>query len=69
MNWDKVKQIFFRIREFLGEARAELKKVTWPTRKQTLASTGVVLVVVFVLAIFLGLVDYGLAKIVKVLLS
>ncbi len=69
MNWDKVKQIFFRIREFLGEARAELKKVTWPTRKQTLASTGVVLVVVFVMAIFLGLVDYGLAKIVKVLLS
>jgi preprotein translocase subunit SecE len=66
---DKVKLILFKIRQFLEEARAELKKVTWPTRKQTLASTAVVLVVVIVLSMFLGLVDFGLAKIIKVLLG
>ncbi|MBN1547602.1 MAG: preprotein translocase subunit SecE [Syntrophaceae bacterium] len=66
---DKVKLILSKIRQFLEEAKAELKKVTWPTRKQTLASTGVVLVVVIFLSLFLGLVDFGLAKIIKVLLG
>jgi preprotein translocase subunit SecE len=66
---DKVKLILFKIRQFLEEARAELKKVTWPTRKQTFASTAVVLIVVIVVSMFLGLVDFGLAKIIKVLLG
>jgi len=66
---DKAKQILSKIRQFLDEARAELKKVTWPTRKQTLASTAVVLVVSIFLSIFLGLVDFGLTKIIKVLLG
>jgi preprotein translocase subunit SecE len=66
---DKVKLILFKIRQFLEEARAELKKVTWPTRKQTLASTSVVLIVVIVVSMYLGLVDFGLAKIIKVLLG
>lgn len=66
---DKVKQVLFKIRQFLEEARAELKKVTWPTRKQTFASTAVVLIVVIVVSLFLGLVDFGLAKIIKVLLG
>ena len=66
---DKVKLILSQIRQFLEEARAELKKVTWPTRNQTLASTAVVLVVVIVVSMFLGLVDFGLAKLIKVLLG
>jgi preprotein translocase subunit SecE len=66
---DKVKLILFKIRQFLEEARAELKKVTWPTRKQTLASTSVVLIVVIVVSMYLGLVDFTLAKIIKVLLG
>ncbi|MDX9745319.1 MAG: preprotein translocase subunit SecE [Syntrophales bacterium] len=66
---DKIKLVLFRIRQFLGEARAELRKVTWPTRKQTFASTGVVLVVVIIVSLFLGLVDFGLAKIIKALLG
>lgn len=66
---DKVKLILFKIRQFLEEARAELKKVTWPTRNQTLASTAVVLVVVIVVSMFLGLVDFGLAKLIKALLG
>jgi preprotein translocase subunit SecE len=66
---DKVKLILLKIRQFLEEARAELKKVTWPTRKQTLASTSVVLIVVIVVSMYLGLVDFALAKIIKVLLG
>jgi preprotein translocase subunit SecE len=50
--------------QFLREVRTELKKVTWPTRKQTLGSTAVVLVLVMIISLFLGLVDMGLAGIV-----
>lgn len=58
-----------KVRQFLSEAKAELKKVTWPTRKQTVASTAVVIVVVAIIALFLSLVDLGLAKIIKLILG
>jgi preprotein translocase subunit SecE len=57
------------VRQFLIEAKAELKKVTWPTRKQAVASTAVVIVVVVIIALFLSLVDFGLAKIIKLILG
>ncbi|MCP4664930.1 MAG: preprotein translocase subunit SecE [Deltaproteobacteria bacterium] len=50
---------------FLGEAKAELKKVKWPTRKELLASTAVVIVLTVLIASFLGVVDFGLIKIIK----
>ncbi|MDD5712376.1 MAG: preprotein translocase subunit SecE [Smithellaceae bacterium] len=66
---DKVKYWVEKIREFLIEARTELKKVTWPTPKQTMASTSVVIIVVIVISIFLGLVDFGLTKTIKLILG
>jgi len=50
---------------FLREAKMELKKVKWPTRKELLASTAMVIVLVLVIALFLGLIDFGLIKIIK----
>jgi len=47
----------------------ELSKVTWPTRKDTIASTSVVLVIVILIAAFLGIVDLGLSKLMRLLLS
>ncbi|OGP94699.1 MAG: preprotein translocase subunit SecE [Deltaproteobacteria bacterium RBG_19FT_COMBO_56_10] len=58
-----------RAKEFYGEARQELKKVTWPTKQQTKTSTWVVLAVTFVLAIFLGLVDLLFSKMVGLILK
>jgi len=43
--------------------------VTWPTPKQTLASTSVVIIVVIIVSVFLGIVDFGLTKIVKLVLG
>ncbi len=51
--------------QFLREAKMELKKVKWPTRKELLASTAVVIVLVLFCALFLGLVDFGLIKLIK----
>ena len=54
--------------QFLSEVKGEVKKVTWPSKKEALGGTAVVLLVVFFMALFLGLVDLLLSKIVGILL-
>ena len=60
-----VVQYWGNIKQFLAEAWQELKKVTWPNRKETLGTTGVVLVLVFLIAVYLGLVDFALSHLVR----
>ena len=55
--------------QFLREVKIELKKVTWPTRKQTIGSTAVVIVLVLIIAIFLGIVDVGLSSLIRAVLQ
>ena len=55
--------------QFLTEVKNEVDKVTWPSRKEAMGGTAVVLVVVFFMATFLGLVDVLLSKIVEALLK
>ncbi len=47
--------------EFLREVKIELGKVVWPTRKQTVGSTVVVIILVILLSAFLGTVDVCLS--------
>lgn len=54
--------------QFLREVKMELKKVAWPSRKQTIGSTVVVIVLVTLIAFFLGAVDIGLSSLVKIVL-
>jgi preprotein translocase subunit SecE len=54
---------------FLEEVRSELKKVHWPARKETYAATGVVLVIVGIIALYLGVVDALLAYFVRAVLG
>ena len=54
--------------QFLREVKIELKKVTWPTRKQTMGSTVVVVVLVMIFSLFLGLVDVGLSSLIRLVL-
>ncbi|MGZ6274523.1 MAG: preprotein translocase subunit SecE [Syntrophales bacterium] len=66
---NKVKIIADKIIRFLKEAKIELKKVTWPSPRQTLASTSVVIIVVIIVSIFLGIVDFGLSKAIRMVLG
>ncbi len=50
--------------QFLREVKTELKKVTWPTKKQTVSSTIVVVTLVIIVAFYLGLVDLLLSHVV-----
>jgi preprotein translocase subunit SecE len=54
-----------KIITFLQESFAELKKVTWPSRDETVASTKVVIVSTIIIALLLGLVDLVLFQIME----
>ena len=55
--------------QFFREVKVELKKVTWPSRKETLASTSVVVALVLLSAFFLGLVDLGLSRLIRTVIG
>jgi preprotein translocase subunit SecE len=59
----------FKVAEFLQQVKAELQKVTWPTRSETYGSTVVVIVLVLMVAIFLWVVDSALSTMIQTLLN
>ena len=58
-----------KLKTFLREAKVELKKVTWPDRKVTTASTVVVLAGGFIVGVYPGLGGGGLNQLFHLLLS
>ena len=58
-----------RVLQFLREVKIELKKVTWPSRKQAVGSTVVVIILVIIISLFLSVVDIGLSSLVRVVLQ
>lgn len=54
---------------FFKEVREELKKVNWAKKDETVGTTGVVVVLVILLAIYIGIVDLGLSKIIQFVLG
>lgn len=57
-----------KIVQFIKEARIELKKVNWPTRKELIDSTKVVLITSALLAAFIGGIDFFLSQVINSLL-
>jgi preprotein translocase subunit SecE len=57
-----------QIKQFAGEVRSEFEKIAWPDKKHTMASTGVVIVLVIMLSFYLGAVDMILGKLISYLL-
>lgn len=55
--------------KFLSEVKVEVKKVTWPARKEAIGGTTVVVIVVFLVALFLGVVDALLSELVQALIA
>jgi len=55
--------------KFIQQVKLETSKVTWPTRKDTLTSTGVVLVMVFIAALFFLFIDWLISSAVQYLLG
>ncbi len=57
-----------KVRIFFSEVRAEMQKVTWPTREELIGSTGIVLMLMFLLSSFIGATDFVLSLVVAGLL-
>ena len=55
--------------EFFRQVRQEVSKVTWPSRKETMVTTGMVFLMVVVLAVFFLVVDQAAAFLVRTILS
>jgi len=53
-----------RAKEYYADLKAEMKKVTWPSREQVQATTAVVIVCVFAFAAYFALVDVLLGKVI-----
>jgi len=55
--------------EFVQEVRQEVSKVTWPSRKETMVTTGMVFLMVFLAAMFFFVIDQVLAYGVREILG
>ncbi|GAB3785138.1 preprotein translocase subunit SecE [Dyella agri] len=53
-----------RVRHFLAESQFEMRKVVWPTRDETIKTTGIIILVVIVLSLLLGLIDLILKSVI-----
>ena len=58
-----------RIKKFVREVRAELKKVSWPTRRELVAYTGVVFVSVVVVAALIWIIDTSFTGLLKAIIK
>jgi preprotein translocase subunit SecE len=55
----------FSIRGYVRESRDELRKVVWPTRRETLNHTLLVIGISLAVAAFLGVIDFGLTSVLQ----
>lgn len=59
--------MFDKIKNFFKEVRTEAKKVNYPSKDELMGSTWVVITTVFIVSVFLGIVDVSLSKIVSLI--
>lgn len=57
-----------KTKTFFEDVQAELAKVTWPTRKETISTAQVVIVIIVLISFYLGACDVVLNKIIRSIL-
>jgi len=65
----KEEGLFSKINRFFKETKTELTKVKWPTQKELIAATIAVIILSLVFAFFLGIVDFGIIKLLKIIIQ
>lgn len=64
-----MKNPFRQIRIFWSEVIGELKKASWPTRKELKESTGMVLVAIIIMGAYISVIDFSLFQVVSLFTS
>lgn len=60
--------MFKKLSTYLRDVKTEMSKVSWPTRDELVESTGIVILLSLVLAVFIFGIDQGLSNILKIIL-
>lgn len=58
-----------KVVQFFRESKAELEKVVWPSRADVLSSVKVVLISTIVIAVVLGLLDFGFTELFRAVIG
>ncbi|MFY9589434.1 preprotein translocase subunit SecE [Rickettsia endosymbiont of Halotydeus destructor] len=58
-----------KIYKFFEQVKQETYKVVWPTKKELIASTSIVVVAVFIFSLICLVLDYGIHNIIQILLN
>jgi len=61
--------MFDKIRNFLVQTKAELKKVSWPNKNELIGSTVVVIITVIILAVYIGLLDLAFSRLIGLIMK
>jgi len=61
--------VLAKTKNFFDEVKLELSKVTWPTRKETIGTTWVVVVIILLISFYLGACDVILTKLMRLVLA
>lgn len=56
-----------RVKRFFKETKAELKKVTWPTKDQLIHNTGIIITFIILITVILSVLDVAFAKLFQIL--
>lgn len=65
----KFKAFFLRIPKFFRDQKSEVKKIVWPSKKQVVNNTGIVLIAIVLFAVAVGSFDWVLGWLVQALLG
>lgn len=65
---EKKANVFTKIKDFFVDCKIELKKIVWPTQKTVFKNTGIVLMMIFIMGVFVALLDAGLFKLFSLIM-
>lgn len=65
----KKPNVFKRLAKYLGSCKSEIKKITWPTAKQTTKNFGIVIAMVAIVGVFIFALDQGLYDLVGLFMN
>ena len=66
---EESKNLITRSTDYIREVQGEFNKITWPPQAETLNGTVSVVVIVSLIATFLGIVDFGLSRVMQMVLG
>ncbi|MGH7909964.1 MAG: preprotein translocase subunit SecE [Thermodesulfobacteriota bacterium] len=66
---ERINELIARLVQFFKDIEVEAKRISWPSLRESIRSTGAVIVICIILASFLGAIDFLFSLIVKYVLS